>query len=160
MGRFAKESQWRRNEMMILYSSFLFLLSLSIVLMPIASEMKSDTMILLYCAGVCFWVGIVGTFYMSWRINQCRKRSVRINDCKAKWKQIGLLHFFKNKYATLADSIMFFSLVGLVCIKLFTKTSFFAYLFLAVFIISFGMHCMLNGKCYEYIKEKRRDVES
>lgn len=152
MGRYAKESMWRRKEMMILYSSFLFLISLSIVLMPIANDVKSKSYILLYFAGACFWIGLVGVVYMLLKINRKRRDNYRFNESFNNQKQLGIIHFFQNTEALITDVIMFMSLVGFVITKIFSSNLYISFIISAVFIFSFGMHCMLNGTNYKYLK--------
>ncbi len=156
VSRHFKVAERRRKNMMLLYTVFLGVLSAAFCLMPIGSSMKDETMMYLYIAGVEFWLGLVGTIVMALKINKRRKISYRFNEQYSKHKQFGLVHFFQNTEATIADVIMFISIVGLIIAKIWISEIIVFFVFLAVFIFSFGMHCMLNGINYKYIKYKVR----
>ena len=50
---------------------------------------------------------------------------------------------------------MILSLIGSVLIIVFKSEQLIGYFVIALFIFSFEMHCILNGKNYLYIKQKK-----
>ena len=153
----------RRRQMMYLFSGFLFLCALAIALMPFGNLMKEKTMIVMYCSGVAFWIGLIGTIYMALKINCSRKGSYRFNELFGNRKQLGLIHFFQNTEAMIMDVTMVISLIVLIIARLCSANLQIIYVIIAVFVFSFGMHCMLNGINYKYInyskyvKEQKKD---
>lgn len=150
--------QRRTQRMLYCYIGFLFLWALAIALMPIGSAKKEETMALLYVSGAAFWIGAAGTIFMALKINHCRRGSYRFNGYNGGQKQLGAVHFFQNKEAIAFDAIWFASIVGFLVARLWISQITVTFLFLALVTFSFGMHCMLNGINYRYIKyEVRRD---
>ena len=149
--------------MMYLFTGFLFLCASAIALMPWGNEMKDKTMLIMYCSGASFWVGLIGTIYMALRINRNRKGSYRFNELFGNRKQLGLIHFFQNTEALIVDVAMVISLITLIVARLCSANLQVIYVIIAVFVFSFGMHCMLNGMNYKYInyskyvKEQKKD---
>ena len=141
----------RRRQMMCLYSGFLFLCALAIALMPIGSTMKDKSMLMMYFSGAGFWIGLLGTIFMALRINHCRKANHRFSEVLGNRKQLGLFHFFQNTEAMIMDSVMILSVITLIIAKFLNADLQIIYAIIAVFIFSFGMHCMLNGMNYIYI---------
>ena len=155
--KYAKASQMRRKRMGILYAAFLLVLSISILLMPIGSAQKEQSQIPMFISGACFWIGLIGTVWMAIKINKARKQSYLFKDKQPKVKQFGLICFFKNKEAKVADIAMFASAVGFIITRICTGSFYWLFIFLALFVFSFGMHCMLNGKNYFYLTYKARE---
>ena len=145
------ESSLRGRRMIYWYIGFLLLLSIGIALMPFSLEIKENTRLLTYCTGSAFWIGILGIVYCALKINKCRKRSLRFREQDTKQKQLGLVHFLQNKPAMVADVAMFVSLIGFFIIKMCWESNTLSFALLAIFIFSFGMHCMLNGISYKFI---------
>lgn len=152
--KYIKTSQKRRKRMFMLYVSFLLVLSISILLMPIASSQKEQTQIPMFLSGGCFWLGLIGTIMMALRINKARKMSTMFKDKQSNEKQLGLCSFFKNKEAKIADVAMLISVVCFIITRICTENLYWQFIFLALFVFSFGMHCMLNGKNYIYLNYK------
>ena len=129
--------------------------------MPIASVQQEVTKIPMFISGGGFWIGLIGTITMAVKINYSRKKSYRFEDKPLKVKQLGLISFFKNKEAKVADIAMFASCICFIVTRICTDNLYWLFIFLALFVFSFGMHCMLNGKNYIYLNQKvRREEES
>lgn len=144
-----------------MYIAFLAALAMGVVLMPIGSTVKERTMTVMYVSGAFFWLGIIGTAYMAVKINICRKNSYRFNEQVGNLKQFGLIHFFQNREALITDVVMFVSIIGFIIAKICTSKLLISFFLLALFVFAFGMHCLLNGINYRYLKYKvRRDKES
>lgn len=141
--------------------SFL-LLSISFLLMPIESKNASDEVsIISILAGALFWIsivcGIATQAVLSHRIKSWlasnRIRSGRLV------RKCGLISFFKNPFAVVADIAMIVGLIGLVITVILTHgIGYVCYVFLALFVFSFTMHCILNGKTF-YVIENKGKIE-
>lgn len=155
-------SRQRRKRMLYIYTLFLFVCAVSFVLMPIGGSMEEKTKIPMVISGVIFWIGLLGTVFTALKINRCRKNDYRFNKKFGNLRQPGLICFFRNRPALIFDSMMFISIAGVIVAKLCTKELLPTFIFLSLFVFSFGMHCMLNGINYKYIKIKYkiRRVES
>lgn len=160
VGRITMLAKKRQRKMMWLYTLFLALLAISVCLMPIGSNLKEQTTIIMYVSGVAFWIGLIGTIFMAVKINNSRKKSYRFNERFGDHKQLGVIHFLQNTEAIIADIAMFVSIVAFIIAKIWISEISVSFILLAVFIFSFGMHCMLNGINYRYINYKvRRENE-
>lgn len=142
----------KKKHMLQIYAVFLFIWSFSVLLMPIASAVKDTTRILLVVSGMLFWFGAISTVGIAFYINQCRKRSSKLKKETVEKERIGVLQFFRNKHAKMADIVMFVSGIGFILVRFLKDGSFITFAFLAVFVFSFGMHCMLNGINYKYLQ--------
>jgi len=147
-------SRKQRRQWFLLYITFLFLLSEAILFMPFANERKETSPTMLYIAGATFWFGLLGVIVMALVINSARKRSQRFNKLYPGLKQLGVVHFFRNKPAVIADLVMFVSIIGFIIATSLRAKLLLSFLLLAISVFSFGMHCMLNGINYKYINHK------
>lgn len=146
-------------------SIFFFLMfSVSFLLMPLGSESPTEnisayTMV----AGLMFWISIIMGI-----ATQCvlahRRRSWyvihRIRKVRATQK-VGLISFFKNSYATVADAVTILSLIGLVIAMIATQgTGYICYVLVSLFVFSFSMHCILNGKVFYHIINQNKMLQA
>lgn len=142
------------------YTVTLALLSITIFLMPFVNSIKKETEFPMYIVGASFWIALILTLIISSRINNLRRNSTAFNNEYNSLRKLALIHFFQNKPAIIMDAIMFASLIAFVIARLVTDNLIIQFLFVSMFAFSFGMHCMLNGINYIYIKYKstvRRD---
>lgn len=144
-----------KQQMLFLYTAFLFLLAVSVAIMPIGSAMADKFKVWIYISGTAFWLGSIGTIIMICIINYCRKKDTAFNELYPNLKQLGLINFLKNKYACVADVAVIVSMLGFIITKIYMFELFIPFIFLAMTIFFFGMHCMLNGINYVYIKHKK-----
>lgn len=138
----------------ILYIVFLSVLSLSFFLMPFGMYSEEQTPLLLYLAGICFWVGLIGVVVTAVTVHIKRTGSARLLKGRAAVKQMGIFSFFQNPFATVADCVMFLSIGGFVIFKCFTDLYVATFILCALFVFSFGMHCFLNGINYKFLNSK------
>ncbi len=132
------------------------LMSVMFLLMPLDNMIPSlkDSKILVI-VGIGFWLflilGIVTQIVLA-NHRKARYRTQRFNGKRNSMKKIGLISFGSNKIAVIADIAMVFSLIGLIISVIRTKAmGYSCYVFLAAFIFTFCMHCILNGKIYYHI---------
>lgn len=131
-------------------------LSLSVFIMPILGRiwLKTGSGLWLILNGILFW----GSFFIllgsALRFGQLRKRSHFTTEKAAGCNQLGLIHFCQNPGAKLADTVMCLSLGGLIIVSIWAQgMQILVFFLLSVFIFSFGMHCLLNGAGYLYVKD-------
>lgn len=143
---------------------FFFMLSVSFLLMPLGSETPTES-ISLYTlvAGLMFWISIVMGIVTQCVLAYRRKDWYvihRIRKARASQK-IGFVSFFKNTYAAIADVVAIFSLIGLVIAMIATHGSgYICYVFVSLFVFSFSMHCILNGKVFYHIVNQNKLLQA
>jgi len=138
-----------RKKLLAGYTRFLALWSLSFVPMPLVVKPENTQTALLIFLGACFWIGCIGTVLSAIRIIKCKEPE------ETKKRSLpGILRFFQNRPASIADAAMLISLVAFLLVGN-TEALIVPFLTCAVFVFSFGMHCVLNGSFYEAL---HRDI--
>lgn len=107
--------------------------------------------------GSCFWLflilGVITQIVLSKHYKIVFGKKQTKED---KQPKLGLISFFKNGFATLADLLMAISLIGLIVSMILSNSSgYICYIFLALLAFSFCMHCILNGKIYYQIQKQK-----
>ena len=131
-----------------------FLMSTGFLIMRFAPRLVSFE-IPDFLVGVIFWTfllcGILLQFILS-------RRMKRFADDKETGKsRIGVISFMKNTPGCVADIVCAVSLVALIVSMLMTNgTGDICYVCITVFVFSFCLHCVLNGKVYHYITNQNR----
>lgn len=122
------------------------LLGISFLLMPIEGS-ESVQKYIPILLGTIFWLSLVGgvASYVCFA-SEMKRRAGQKQKFKPK---MGLICFFQNRYAVIADVTMFVSLIALVATVLLTNgTSYSCYLSIALFVWSFSMHCICNSGAF------------
>lgn len=143
---------------------FFLMLSVSFLLMPLGSETSTESISpYTLVAGLMFWISIIMGIATQCVLASRRKSWYtihRIRKARAPQK-IGLISFFKNFYAIIADIVAFVSLIGLVISMVATQgTGYICYVFVSLFILSFSMHCILNGKVYYHVINQEKMLQA
>lgn len=149
-----------RKDLVLIFILFLSLcvFSVSFLLMSIKNENTSDKLsIYSLIAGIIFWTSmlilIVVQIILSLRMKKWMKK-YKIKQFRDASK-IGIISFFKNTYAIVADVLMVISLTVLVVLIVVTQgTGYICFIAIAIFVFSFSMHCVLNGKVFYYVINK------
>lgn len=144
----------QKQRMLVIYIVSLALFALSILLMPFVNAGKRDSKIPMYLDGALFWVSGISTIYQAIRINHSRRINAVFNKEYPGLKKLALLHFFQNKPALVMDLMMFISLSAFAIGRFLAWNLKVQFFLISMFVFSFGMHCMLNGINYMYIKHK------
>ncbi len=144
-----------RKEFLWLYISIgsFFLMACSFLLMPINFE-TTNLQFMSYCVGIMFWVflilGIVSQIILAKQRKNWFIRN-RIRRFRTKSKS-GVIAFVQNLPATIADITLVISIIALIVSIVLTNAMGYAcYIFMALLVFSFCMHCILNGKIYYYL---------
>ena len=148
-------SRKKIDRLLLGFSIFFFLVfSASFLLMPLGEE-RADGGITSYAfaAGLMFWVSLF--LGMVTQIILSHRRKVWYaahNSRAAAARKIGLISWFKNVYASIADGMTLLSLVGVVVAYVLTDgIGYVCYVMAFLLMFSFCMHCILNGKNFYYV---------
>lgn len=111
-----------------------------------------------YVLAAFFWIGIIVECIFVHLSTQERRRMERrgFRNRALKHSPPGVISFFKNLEATVVDVFLFISAL-LVVILVWTqvKTGWMIMAGISVLLLSFNLHCILNGKNYRYLKAYR-----
>ena len=135
-----------------------FLMSATILFMPFATRIGEQNRILAVLLGAVFWISAILGYTLLIIANAKRKGFIRSKidgnvkmNCRA-----GIIEFFSNIPATIADVTMILSLLLFIIVGFTSwRYEYIAYLLLFFFAFSFNMHCMFNGRIYKATKIRR-----
>lgn len=141
------------NTLLLLSTISFFIMSVDFMFMPIGSnDITHDYRWLDIITGLLFWIGlIVGTVLFVIYISKCKKLYNENHGNKNVYqeKHIGLITFFSNKEAMIADVALLVSVVLFAILMIFTdRTSYICYISISILVFSFIMHCILNSKSF------------
>lgn len=140
---------------MMLYISIgsFFLMSVSFLLMPIdfaAKEMSKGSIVV----GIMFWASLVLGVATQVLLGYARKTWFvrnRIRRSRTK-SRVGVIAFLQNVPACIADGLLAVSLIALsVAVVVTDATGYLCYVFMALTVFAFCMHCIFNGKVYYFL---------
>jgi len=146
-----RKKKWLRQ-----YSFFLLVAALAVMVTPLAAGWGEEDPRPLIILGSCLWFGILGAVAVSLRIGIARRKDPDFPVAKSRWKYLGLVRFFKNSNALIADVGMILSLIVSAIFELCDGNQTMEFVFLGILVFTFGMHCMLNDLNYLYINHKRK----
>ena len=161
----------RKKKLFLLQVAFLALFAVSVLIMPIMARLwiVSDGVPVVFnntpmiINGGLFWGSLIGLICCSVIFNRERRKSSFTVNKEEGYDRLGLLHFRQNKAAFIADVVMFISLaVFIILCLLGNQVPVLTFVMLAVFVFSFGAHCLYNGAGYIYVyqydeKHKTKD---
>lgn len=93
--------------------------------------------------GLMFWIGLAVGIALIFVLKNKTK------NCLDNEKSVGLVRFFKNKYAICFDIAMAILLIASIIVIMVQTESFIGSVVIALLVFSFEMHCVLNGKIYK-----------
>lgn len=139
----------------ILESLVSFLQAMTFLFMPFASHASGQSYKMV--VGVFFWLLLLfQIIFFFWMRNEKNVYLFFHRDLENKLtKRPGILNFFQNKYATVADILFFISVFSFILTNIvwrfkvdtWNENLLFFFIFLTAF--SFDMHCLLNGKTFQ-----------
>ena len=133
----------KERRLFFLSCVFMTLLAITILFMPFEK--------LLYINGIAFWVFLLSGYILLIILNTSRRR----NGDKEKDKRLpGIIKFFSDSMARVFDGMFILSLLAFITYQ-YTNyiDGYISYVILSILVFSFQMHCMFNGKNYEYINK-------
>lgn len=129
------------------------MLSASFFLMPVENNFVISTI-----SGVMFWLGLlIGAIFQGILVRQRKKEIAnnRVYRLTNKKIRLGIFALFKNPVAIVFDVLMAVAVIGLICsIVLTDGIGYICYIFLGSTVLTFSMHCIFNGRVYQYIRNK------
>ncbi len=141
-----------------LSASAMLIMAATVLCMPYAVRNGEQNRLGIVAVGVVFWVSAITGYGFLIAANIVRKKilSLMSGSYSSLDGKPGIITFFSNVYATVADTTMVLSFVIFIMINLTElKTTFFAYIFLFLLIFSIHMHCMFNGKVFKLVQASR-----
>lgn len=148
----SKKQMKIQKVLFVLSVLFMLLFSLTFLFMRPANTVliNSGDQTFLNIVGVSFWstfaLSVITTILLNVRRRKCLKATGKL-----KKERPGIIRFFSNLPAKIADIIMVISLIALVIVMMFFSENYIIYVLLSVTLFSFLMHCVLNGENYRYI---------
>lgn len=135
---------------------FLSIHAATFLLMPLASKYADVThRISLITLGSTFWAAMLAGYVFLLIANVHRRQFVRkkLNGDYRMNSRIGVLNFFANTPAIVADIILFVSIAVFVAMLLFKATdNYGTFVMLFLLDLSLNLHCILNGRIYKTTK--------
>lgn len=142
----------------------LFIVMISILLMPLSSMLASDgKKMIVFIVGGMFWifliVGYALLIILYRRTKKLQNRTVKkakVNKKSIKDRdKTGIFSFFANIYAKIFDGLMItsFALLIISCIVL-DSSNYGICILLALFFFSANMHCLFNSRMFFYLNSK------
>lgn len=115
-----------------------------------------------YILAAAFWISIATEFFMvklcTYERRWLERRGYRNKGLR--YSKPGIFSFFKSTEAVVADIVLFLSIiiVGIsVCMQI--KTEWMIMGGISILVLSFNLHCILNGRNYRYIKKYKKEQE-
>ncbi len=119
----------------------------------------SENRALLIILAALFWAGLVFEQTVFWTLNHSIKRLAQKNK-EPLTGHIGLLSINASKEGTAAYLVFSLSALGLVlCVAIDLGVNLVQYILICLLVLSFRLHCILNGRVYAYIKKINRKAE-
>lgn len=147
------KSRMRIEKIIFLVSVLSMLLfSASFLLMKPANTiyLTDNKQGLLMFTGAMFWITLAVSLLTTIIVSVFRKKYRKEKRIFKKTKP-GIVNFFSNPVAKIADIAMIVFAVIFAVFAIFFSESYLLYIFFSLTIFSFFMHCVLNGENYKYI---------
>lgn len=130
--------------------------ALAFLCVPICSEIDGiPGKFFSVTVAIVFWGGLILEQVFFWRANKVRKKIQQraFKSRRLKNASVGLVTFGTSREARIFDIAFAVSLVTSIAFNfLRIQIDWLVILSLAVLLLSFNLHCILNGKTYRYIK--------
>lgn len=133
-----------------------FLMSGLFLVMPFDFAAKQSKIMDLLI-GVTFWVLLLAGIVTQIVLAQIRKKWFIRNRVRRYpfTKTIGVFSFLKNLPGSIADGVLVVSIIGLIVAVFATDGMGYAcYVFMALMVFSFCMHCIFNGNIYYFLTNR------
>lgn len=144
----------KKTEAVLLVISLLcyLVMCLTFLFMPL----EEDTFI----SGIVFWAGLVSGSVLQVIVNARRKAFFRKNNISyrnTKKSRAGIFRVFSNRPAKIADILCGAALVATVISMIVTRGyGYICYVFISLTVFSFVLHCVFNGKNFDFILNKSK----
>lgn len=128
----------------------------------VSVEGNSIQRIMAYVVAMFFWLAVISEIIIARQSSKIRAKMERriYRNKQIRLSSVGILSFFKNKEAMMADVLLFVSVVVLgIVIWAKIVTTWIIICVVSILILSFNMHCILNGRNYRYIKALNKHLK-
>ena len=146
--------KYKNTEVIFLILSLICYLAMSVTFLFMPLE--EDT----FVSGIVFWAGLAGGTVMQIVLSAARRRFFRkhhISYKNAGKARIGLLRFFANLPAKVADIALAAAAVGTAVSMIATRGyGYICYIFISLTVFSFVLHCIFNGRNFDFLLNKKK----
>lgn len=127
--------------------------SLSILSIVFLNKSESLDNVLRIVFPIVFWLGLVGEQFFIWRANSIRKSIEKSGKVRRIKSGIGIISFLRTEAGLIADVVLALSFITLLILIIFSiGENVVQYIFIFLLVLSFRLHCILNGKNFRYKK--------
>lgn len=84
----------------------------------------------------------------------------KLKDKIGSIKDVGIIKFFNNIFAIVADVSCIVSLISTVILVVTKNTNIVSFISIAILFFSFEMHCVLNGRKFKYIFYSEKEIDN
>lgn len=121
------------------------------------SEGKNKEILIAF--GLIFWVGLILEQVLFWRANHIMRIAITRDKRRIRGKP-GIISLSTYMEGLVVDAVFIIALITfIVCIAFGLGESLMQYIFICLMVLSFRLHCFLNGRNYKYKKLKERKVD-
>lgn len=114
---------------------------------------------ILIAFGLIFWIGLILEQVLFWRANHIMRIAITRDKRRIRGKP-GIISLSTYMEGLVVDAVFIISLIAfIVCIVFGLGESLMQYIFICLMVLSFRLHCFLNGRNYKYKKIKERKVD-
>ena len=114
---------------------------------------------ILIAFGLVFWIGLILEQVFFWRANRLMRIAITRDRRRIRGKP-GIISLSTYMVGLVVDAVFIISLIAfIVCIAFGLGESLMQYIFICFMVLSFRLHCFLNGRNYKYKKSKERKVD-
>lgn len=131
-------------------------ISMAVLLLPLCGTGKSAWQETLgIVVGILFWGGIIVGSVSYFLMYKKYRKLLAQEELKSKIPVF--LRFFSNPIAIGVDAVLILSLAGTIyCIAAFQANAVLEFISLFLFVTSFYLHFMVNGKILQYIAQRKK----
>lgn len=133
--------------------------SVSIIAIVFLGKNELFDKVLSIVSPIIFWLGLIGEQFFIWKSNSIRKSIEKSEEFRKHKSGIGIVSFARTEAGLIADVIFTISFITLLILIICSiGESNLQYIFIFLLVLSFRLHCILNGENFRYKKylEKRK----
>lgn len=121
------------------------------------SEGKNKEILIAF--GLVFWIGLILEQVLFWRANRLMRIAITKDRRRIRGKP-GIISLSTYIEGLVVDAVFIISLIAfVVCTAFSLGESLMQYVLICLMVLSFRLHCFLNGRNYKYKKLKERKVD-
>lgn len=130
----------------------------SILFLPFSGNGSDSLTAVGYLIGILFWAGLIaGSGCWIAAYIGCRQKKGMQTAIAS--ERVGMLCFFQNRQAMIADVVLAISLIAMICNMIIGFNVWVSLLIIFLLLYSFHLHYLFNGRLYKFLFKKRRRRE-